>query len=191
MKITLLNQKGGVGKTTVSLLLAAVLREAGRSVAIDDRDPQKSATFFAEQFGLPLLNDSPKSDFIFTDTPGHLRIEGKTETELAKLIKESDTLILVTEKSPASMHGSAPMARFIKKHKTRKSKAYVLFNQVRRSTVVGRSDGKELGAALGLPALENELPLSSAFENALIGGYRAVTGKHRRELLTLALEIVT
>lgn len=42
--IAVLNQKGGVGKTTTTLNVAAYLAKAGRSVLIVDADPQANAT---------------------------------------------------------------------------------------------------------------------------------------------------
>lgn len=44
MIVAVANQKGGVGKTTVTLGLAAALAEAGRSVLVVDLDPQASVT---------------------------------------------------------------------------------------------------------------------------------------------------
>jgi cellulose biosynthesis protein BcsQ len=43
--VALLNQKGGVGKTTVTLGLASALGRAGRRVLVVDLDPQASATW--------------------------------------------------------------------------------------------------------------------------------------------------
>jgi chromosome partitioning protein len=190
-RITFLNQKGGVGKTTLVLLLTAVLQRAGKVVVIDDRDPQGTATFFAKSvLNLPLLSNQP-AEYVITDTPGHLRIEGSVGAELIDLIGKSDRLVLVAEKSPASIHGSAPMARLIKQHKNEESKAFVLFNKVRSQTTIGRQSGPDLAARLELPHLINELPLSSAFENAFVEDLAAVSGKYLDRMLNLALEILT
>jgi len=44
MNILLCNGKGGTGKTTMTVLLAHALAEAGKKVAVLDRDPQGTAT---------------------------------------------------------------------------------------------------------------------------------------------------
>jgi chromosome partitioning protein len=42
--VALMNQKGGVGKTTTTVNLGAALAEAGQRVLIIDLDPQAHAT---------------------------------------------------------------------------------------------------------------------------------------------------
>ncbi len=58
MIIALLNQKGGVGKTTLALRLAGAWARQGRRVRLIDADPQDSALDWSEQRtreGLPVL----------------------------------------------------------------------------------------------------------------------------------------
>jgi chromosome partitioning protein len=47
--IGVINLKGGVGKTTIALNLAAALADQGHRVVLIDADPQQSATQWAQQ----------------------------------------------------------------------------------------------------------------------------------------------
>ena len=47
--ISVINLKGGVGKTTIALNLAAALADQGHRVVLIDADPQQSATQWAQQ----------------------------------------------------------------------------------------------------------------------------------------------
>jgi chromosome partitioning protein len=49
--IAVLNQKGGCGKTTISMNLAAALTQAGQATMLLDADPQQSAMRWAQQGG--------------------------------------------------------------------------------------------------------------------------------------------
>lgn len=68
MIITLANQKGGVGKTTVSIALACAQHRKGRRVLVVDADPQKSISTWAdvaaeqevEQPTVVQLSDQPR-----------------------------------------------------------------------------------------------------------------------------------
>lgn len=86
--IVIVGQKGGPGKTTTTMNLAAAAAESGARVLVVDVDPQRSATYYAEQAGegLPFsfaeadLGDTDSLsqlsaldfDYLFVDTPGSL-----------------------------------------------------------------------------------------------------------------------
>lgn len=85
--ITVVNAKGGVGKTTATVYLAAALLKAGLSVEVWDADPQGSATAWLDQaagddhdgdtlhlFHTPanvasIAARRPRADVVLIDTP--------------------------------------------------------------------------------------------------------------------------
>ncbi len=63
-KIAIINQKGGVGKTTTTANLGAALARAGRRVLLLDFDPQGHLTI---HFGIRLAEDQANSYDVLTD----------------------------------------------------------------------------------------------------------------------------
>ena len=192
MKITFINQKGGVGKSHIAFLVAGTLAKAGHKVAIDDRDEQGTLSYWTQTVGnIPLVKDLPDADFTIIDTAGHLNLEDKkVHKEIVQTIKESDRLVLVTEMSDSCVHGSLRMAMMIREYKKKNTVAKVLFNKVRKQTLIGQRSKKELAKVLKLPELKNFVPLASVYERAYSAGWGQISGKEREVILMLTMEIL-
>ena len=101
--IPVANQKGGVGKTTVALGLAAAIEDSSGTVIVFDADPQQSATEIALGGSLPFevrpalsaaelasIRDVRGVDTVIIDLPGNL-----TDTPvLGEVLAASDFAVI-------------------------------------------------------------------------------------------------
>jgi len=117
--ITVMNQKGGVGKTTLALSLAARWHLAGFSVSIVDADPQQGSVFWKRQqaedsalagvdvYSVKLPAEirgsrNLKSDYVIVDTPG-------TDKMIVRsAVNVSDALLIPVQPSSLDVQASAP-----------------------------------------------------------------------------------
>lgn len=181
MIIGVLNQKGGVGKTTVATNLAAVCAKAGNRVLLVDADPQGSSmAWSAAREGDPLFpvismakptlhKDLPElaSDYDVVIIDGAPRVNDLGRAA----ILASDIVLIPVQPSPYDVWASADTVQLIREAQQYKENLKAVFVINRR--IVNTAIGRDVVSALeqfGFPVLE------AAFSQRVIYAESAMQG---------------
>jgi chromosome partitioning protein len=181
-KIAFVNGKGGTGKTTLSMLVAGILKDRGQDVCIDDRDPQGNATAVAEAFGIPVKTDA---DFVIIDTSPDIERPASVQA-----IREADLLVIVTRPEFFDLVSTLATAKVVQRERNPQAKTVVVFNQVRANTIVGREmlDAK---SKIPFPTLNAIIHQRASYSKANRFGWKALEPRERAEVLELCIELLS
>jgi len=140
--ISFANQKGGSGKTTLSVNLSVLWANSGYKVAVIDADAQKSLTYWLGErkkyydnvptgidsypFDAINLNEDLKRikrkyDFVIIDSPPSITFE------TVQIIKSSDSIYVPVQPSPIDLMATIP---FLNIAKAERKKTTVILNRV-------------------------------------------------------------
>ena len=190
MIITFCNQKGGSGKTTLSILMALALENVGKHVAIIDRDPQQTSARAIQHLqniqasAVEIANSPEGYEAVFIDTPPSL------SKPLATAIQQSDCVVLVSSPSPADLWSTQDSCDFVKGHISKNVPCRLLFNNVLQAARIAR-DLPALAKQIGLKPLNNSIARRQAYQYAILQGWSALKPAECDEIRKAALEIVT
>lgn len=191
--IAIISQKGGAGKTTLAIHLAAAAQEAGRVALIIDTDPQATASQWAawRNDAPPEVIDSPPprlaakiaaaagqgADFIVIDTPPHADSAARAAVEVADLV------LIPCRPSAfdlAAIQTTAKLVQLLKKP------AFVVFTAGNPNAPRIYAEAGELVGEFGTPPCPVLLPDRAAYRHASAEGRSVMesepTGKAAEEI---------
>lgn len=165
--ISLLNPKGGGGKTTLSTQLVRAFHERGAKVLLVDSDPQGSASDWhagREENPIPLLAygrpENMKALPVLAAPYEYVFIDGaaKLEGMIAAAVKVSDAVLIPVQPSPYDIWAASDLVDLIRARQEvtdgKLLAAFIISRAIKRTRL-----GQEITAALA----EYGLPIFKAF----------------------------
>ena len=205
MIISILSQKGGSGKTTLALALAAAFARTGKAVLLVDADEQGSALTWADAreaeplftcVGMPkptlhkeLPSLSKNYDLVLVD--GAPRVSSVARSAIAA----SDAVLVPVQPSPMDVWAANEIVELINDAKplNEKMESAFVINRKITNTAIGNDVAKALAGYGDIPVLKTAIHQRVSFPEAVAQGLSIFEyepkGKAASEITKLQKEI--
>ena len=184
MNIGLIAKKGGVGKTTLCLLLHEAIRQTGQSVAVRDYDAQGSASRASARFQGTREVPGQAYDVLLIDTPPSLTLPATAAAAVA-----SDLVLIPTSPSPVDVWEAEEAAQFVRR-KNPQAIIRVVLNRTRTGTLLTEAAHASL-EGLSVPILSVTLGDRQSYQHALLGGWNALDSKAEKEMFQFTVAVTS
>lgn len=189
------NNKGGVGKSTLSVTIATALKRRGFKVLLLDADPQQSVGKWrlaaegeshegdlpwVERVDSPLVGEKIKRerenyDFIITDTGSNIGFAGDVSQKIILgALKNADLVVVPIGPSPLDVDGSEDMFNLIRdiweRRDAQEPPAAVVINGVKPNTSLGKEVGDYVKQVYDVPVFKTQITQREAFKACFFKG---------------------
>ena len=180
--IAVANQKGGVGKTTLAMNMAAGLTRQGSCIVVD-ADPQRSATMWIElsdslrefparvvpaedEIKKQIIQLQTEFDYIVIDCPPEIKSDSTISA-----IEISQILLIPLLPSPMDLWASTRIEELIKRVQRVNPtiSAFVVLNQIEPRSAMSRGMDDAL-QEINIPVLRHRLSRRASYRTAALEG---------------------
>lgn len=184
MKIALIAKKGGVGKTTLCLLLHEALRQTGQTVAVRDYDAQGSASKALSHMGGTRETPGQTYQHLLIDTPPSLTLPATAAAASA-----AGVILIPTSPSPVDIWEADEAARFAV-GKNPNAIVRIVLNRTRTGTLLTDAVHESLNGT-SVPILGVTLGDRQSYQHALVGGWSYLDPKAEKEMFQFTLAVTS
>jgi chromosome partitioning protein len=184
MNIAILAKKGGVGKSTLSILLYEAFRNARRTVVIEDWDPQGTSAKTMAMIDEHKPGAGQKPEISIWDTPPNL-----DHVATATAARNANIIIVVSSPAPADVWETEETVQFARQ-KNPDAAIRIIVNKFRKGTLLGKVV-EECFKQMTAGTLSSMLSERECYRHTIGQGWKALDNPARQEVLQLAVELLS